>query len=222
MPHAVSAAKSWRSPSRSSRPLSARPRRKTLPSPRAKARMWSAETIAEATPSAQPVLLLRVRGEGDTVARPVRDAEGAALALRHSLEEIGRNPIDPLHEESIGQGGRHVQGQLVDDVGRHPDLVGGGELTDAQSLREAVGPAHVWHEMARATSAQAARSSASAGSSYHTSPRSSRSSAWRMDAGTSSFWFTSTIICTPSPRAWRTASTRWRFTRGSGEWTFIL
>src|SRR5262249_25061436 len=106
-------------------------------------------TTAEITSSAQPVLLLRVRGEGDAVAWPVRDAEGAALAPRHPLEEIRGGPVDPFDEEGIGQGGRHVQGQLVDDVRRHRYLVSGGELADAQGLREAVGSAYVGHEVAR-------------------------------------------------------------------------
>src|SRR5690348_4286596 len=71
-------------------------------------RRFRVQTTAEITSSPQPVLLLRVRGEGDAVAWPVRDAEGAALAPRHPLEEIRGGPVDPLDEEGIGQGGRHV------------------------------------------------------------------------------------------------------------------
>src|SRR3989441_2424894 len=85
------------------------------------------------------VLLLRVGRERDAVAGPIGDPERARLALRHALEEIGGDPVDPPPQERGGGGGRHVERELVDDMGRQRDLVRGGELAAAPGLRVAGG-----------------------------------------------------------------------------------
>ena len=72
-----------------------------------------------------------------------------SLAARHLLEQIGRHPVDELHQEPVAESAGHLQRQLVHDVRRDERRREPRPGGRSQRLAEAVGPAHVGHQVAR-------------------------------------------------------------------------
>src|SRR4051812_36945807 len=85
----------------------------------------------------------RVAPERHAVAWFLLHLNDAVFTNGNLLEEILRQPVHQLDQEAVRKRGADVRGDLVRDMRRDLQPVRGGEVTDLERLRVAVGAADI-------------------------------------------------------------------------------